>query len=541
MPRRLHLAKERASGPGASRAKGRAVIRLVSRLARPRAAAGVEPRPIEGGLVSGGRSKDGKVCCFLGLPYAAPPVGELRWRPPAPVRPWKGVRAATAYAPSALPAPPPAAPPPEGVDEDCLHLNVWTSAEPGETRRPVFLWFHGGGYTEGSGARPDYHGEALCRLGLVVVTVNYRLNVFGFLAHPELSRESPRGVSGNYALLDMLAALNWVRRNIHVFGGDPDRITIAGESAGSVSVSALTVSPKTKGKIAGAIAQSVVLVDSPRLAEMEEAGVRFVRRAGAKSVAELRRWPAARLVEAFVQHGDELTCRPLIDDWLLHGDTLTSLARGRRQDIPLLTGFNADEASWMPAISLADFRAQARRIYGKLAARYLALYPARTDAEATTAQIAAAQDRVTWEHLMWARLHGRRGQHVFAYCFTRATPLAPDRRRLRPLGAFHTAEIPYVFNNLARVDHPWKPYDHRLARVLSAYWANFAKHANPNGRGLPTWPEFGHSTGLIMELGEHITPRPASLSPEKLAFWTADHAAAAPRSAAARRERRLRF
>lgn len=485
---------------------------------------------IESGALAGGRSADGVVRFFLGVPYAAPPVGDLRWRPPAAVAPWRGVRSATTFAASA----PQGVPvldgrPPEvsgATSEDCLYLNIWTGAERADECRPVFLWIHGGGFIEGGAARSDYDGEALSRAGVVVVTINYRLGLLGFLAHPGLSRESGHSVSGNYGLLDMVAAIDWVRRNIGAFGGDPERITIAGESAGSIAVSALTVSPFTRGKIVGAIAQSLVHVDAAELDEMEAAGARFARTHGATSLAALRRLTVPQLLEAYRQDSAGVVCRPVIDRRLIFGDTLTALSQGWRQSIPLLTGLNADEASWMPPISAAEYARQSRLAFGRRAALYLRLYPGKTASAATAAQIAATQDRVTWEHLTWARLHGQGGGNVFAYRFTREPPPAPETApRPRPLGAYHSAEIRYAFGNLRSAQNPWTAYDHELSRIVSSYWVNFAKHGNPNGERLPAWPAYAHSNGLVMELGDHITPHALALDRAKAEFWGADHRA----------------
>ena len=516
-------------------ASGMSVIAPWSRLA-----GAIEgPVRIEGGLVASGLSDGPEVRIFKGIPYAASPTGSRRWRPPQPVTPWSGVRRAETFGPSAMQIP--RSPKGLGYDgpyafsENCLYLNIWTAAKTAAERRPVLVWIHGGGFVDGAGSLSSYDGVHLCRKGVVVVTINYRLNVFGFLAHPELSAESNRGVSGNYGLLDMIAAIKWTQRNIAAFGGDPRHIVIGGLSAGSAAVSALTASPLAKGDIVGAIGQSVVFGrrglggNLPTLDESERTGQEFAAAAGGRTVDELRALSTQAIYDAYVKMGGAGRWGPVIDKWVLPHDVFEAEERGGGADIPILTGSMQNEGTFLVRpVSARDFAAQSRVRFGEMAESFLAFYPARTEAEAAESQILSVRDQLAWMHLHWAQLHTRNHHSAYLYLFTREIPLPPaphygfDNRRLPDwLGAFHGACKLYSFASLASQPWPWTEADRGLADIMSSYWANFITKGNPNGPGLPAWPVFGSAPDSIMDLGLAVRPISSNLANAKAEFWAA--------------------
>jgi para-nitrobenzyl esterase len=478
---------------------------------------------VSGGQLTGVAGRDASVRVFKGIPYAAPPVGPLRWKAPEPASPWTGVRAADRFAPACMQTVAGARLPwteefmhQGAVDEDCLYLNVWTTAPRG-ARRPVFVYLYGGGFNEGSGSVAIYDGEALAKKGLVVVTLNYRVGVFGFLVHPDLAAESPRAASGNYGLLDQVAALQWLQRNVAAFGGDPANITIAGQSAGAMSVYLLTASPRTRGLFHRAVVQSGPgalassgAVSARSLARARtpaaEAGVAFAKAQGTTSLAALRERPASALL-AQMTGAPPMRFGPVLDGWLLTDDIDAVYAKGWQQDVPLLTGMNADEGSASAsygATTVAAFRDQARTRYGDRAEQFLAVYPAANDADAGRAQVRSARDGalVALQQLAADRAATAKTP-AYLYYFDRAIPW-PEHPRY---GAFHTGEVPYVFANLARLKRPWAPVDRRLADLVSSYWVRFATSGNPNGPGLPRWPVFTAAAPQVMVLGEQTQPR----------------------------------
>jgi para-nitrobenzyl esterase len=471
-----------------------------------------------GGLITGTTASRPGVRAYLGIPYAAPPVGEFRWHVPRPPAEWTNVRAAERFAPSCMQG----SNTPFGpwtteflllgaVSEDCLYLNVWTAARSGE-RRPVLVYVYGGGFSSGSGDVPVYDGAPLAEKGLVVVNMNYRVGALGFLAHPELSAE--RGVSGNYGLLDQVAALEWVRDNIAAFGGDPQRVAIAGQSAGAISVFLLTASPMAKGLFQRAVIESGPgglasfgigasrSVARPRV-EAESDGVRFAAALGAKNLAELRRLPASK----FAGGGAGIRFGPVIDGRFLLENPAETFAAGRQNDVPTITGLNADEGSASPTYGRAtaeQFRQQITQRYGERAAQFLAAYPAATDNEARRAQIESGRDAgiagVT--RLLTERARTSRTP-AFAYYFDRAIPW-PERPEF---GAFHTAEVPYVFGTLDKLRRPWTDVDRKLSQTMMSYWASFAATGDPNGTGLPPWPAFMPERPALLRLGERVEPK----------------------------------
>lgn len=503
---------------------------------QPAAASIPEPIATTGGLVSGGNGAVGTVRVFKGVPFAAPPVGDLRWRPPQPPARWNGVRAATTFSDNCMQRQANgAAFPPYGGDrsatsmsEDCLYLNVYTAAPSVSARQPVMVWIHGGAWTSGSG--PIYQGEDLAKKGVVYVSLNYRLGVFGFLAHPELSKESPQHASGNYALLDQIAALKWVQANIAAFGGDPSRVTIFGESAGSWSVHNLVGSPLAKGLFHRAIGESGGRFSiTTTLAQAEQAGLRLGSAAGAPTLAELRATPAATLNQL---PGFQSVSN--VDGWVLPATMSDIFAAGRQNDVPVLIGSNADEGSiFTPAsTTAASFRERTQRRFGAQTEAYLALYPFTTDAEARRAQAAAMRDETFgWEMRTWARLQARTGSSkVFLYYFSRVPPL-PNREWL---GAQHGAEIPYVLNwpnGAHSAGVPWTAADRTLAEQVSQYWINFATTGDPNGPGVPAWPAYEPGRERALGIGETLS---VIAVPHGAALDFLDAATARMRAASAR-------
>jgi para-nitrobenzyl esterase len=475
---------------------------------------------IEGGSLAAPPPSASGVHAYKGIPYAAPPVGPLRWRPPQPVARWNGVRSAEAFGPNSMQGivfgdiDPTVC----GISEDCLYLNVWTPASPGSSDRlPVMAWIHGGGFVVGSGSEPRYDGTRLAAHGIVVVTLNHRLNALGFLAHPELSRESGHGASGNYGMLDLVAALQWVRRHIAAFGGDPDKVTIAGESAGSEAVSALMASPLARGLFARAIGESGAMFATPSrspapLAKAEAEGIAFMRKVGAANLKELREAPA----EAILAAAPGLGFRPIIDGRFLPKSPAAIFAAREQSDVPLMAGWNKDEGFNFTLLqgeaAKRPYAGLVREIFGEHTEAALRLYPGGSPG-AEQASARALGGDLTIIHPTWAWIEAQKATgeaEVFRFRFDRA-PLTPQgwfgERDSRSAGAFHAGEILYVFDNLHAF--PWliSDADRALAELASSYWVNFVKTGDPNGPNLPPWPSF--RTGRVMKLDA-----PASTAPE---------------------------
>ena len=476
---------------------------------------------IDGGEVAGAPSaRDADVWVYRGLPFAAPPVGDLRWRPPQPAASWEGVRDATEAAPACIQAnlstggfydP--------GVDEtseDCLYLNVWTAAAP-DAPAPVLVWIHGGAHVIGNGADVSYDGTALAKRGVVLVTINYRLGSLGYLAHPLLSAESEHGASGNYGALDQVAALEWVQRNIAAFGGDPDRVTIFGESAGSQSVSHMMATPLAAGLFHGAIGQSGGGFGTsgharPR-AEAEGAGERFVATLLGEgtdpSVAAMRAASADEVLAAPLLAGGAT-----VDGWVFPDSIYDIFAASRQHDVPVIVGSNADEGTMFtpPIASVEAYREGVRRQYGDLADEFLATYPAESADEAWQRQAAIFTDRTFgWEMRTWARMMKTASSPAYLYFFSRVPP-APEGDAFAHYGAYHTAEIPYVFDNFGmatsfHADRAWDVTDRELSETLASYWVNFAATGDPNGAGLPAWPVYSEEADELLEFGDTVQVR----------------------------------
>jgi len=451
---------------------------------------------IENGLISGTKDANSEVVSFKGIPFAAPPVGELRWKAPLPVKNWSGVRECKRFPASAMqPTPAPFMmwtfefmAPAEPLSEDCLYLNVWSAAKSTEEKLPVIVYIHGGAFTGGSGSVPVYDGTAMAKKGVVFVTINYRLGIFGFFSHPELSAESATKTSGNYGLLDQVEALKWVHKNIAAFGGDPARVTIAGQSAGAFSVNYLVASPLTKGLIQRAIAESggAVLPTNPfagvrGLKEAEEQGAELINSLHLKSIADFRALPAKELLAI------HSATSPIVDGYFLPEPVYSILSKGKQNDVPLLMGWNANEGNFGgPLQNAENFRLQAKEKYGEKADEFLKLYPAATDSEAEQSQlILSGLQTFGIQAYAWMNLQNKTGKSpVFIYHFERAVP---NTKEQKPYGAFHTGEVPYAYNNLSMSNRPWEKTDYELADTMSSFWVNFAATGNPNGSKLPEW------------------------------------------------------
>jgi len=483
---------------------------------------------IDSGQISGltvGANND--VRAYKGVPFAAPPVGALRWKAPQPVKGWAGVRACTEYGPSC--------PQPNLLErtygtklgptsEDCLYLNVWTAAKRPTDRLPVMVWIHGGGYTMGSGSTLAYDGAAFARQGVVLVTINYRLGPFAWLAHPQLSKESSHNSSGNYGLLDQIAALEWVKRNIAAFGGDAGRVTIFGESAGAGSVCFLMASPLARGLFHRAIAESGSAFGANRhLRETwygqesaEKMGERVAREmAGGQAadpIAALRAKSAEEILNSSnvaatsFFSGDANRFAPIVDGWVIPDDPGAIFEAGRQANVPLIVGTNADEGSIFvlsaPVATVDAYRVALRRLYDARADEVLALYPASDAVEARRGLSHIITDAF---FITGARYFAETASKVngktFVYHFTHVT--GDPRRRM--LGAFHASEIPYVFMTQDVVGTAtYDDKEHELGRAMSAYWAQFAATGDPNGAGRPAWPKYDAASDRHIEFGDQI-------------------------------------
>jgi len=467
--------------------------------------------------VASGEARDG-VHIFRGIPYAEAPTGQLRWRPPVTAARWDGVRDATRFGPACHQPPSRpgsiyAAAETPAMSEDCLSLNVWAPADAKDA--PVFVWIHGGSLVAGSGSEAMYDGATLAAQGLVVVTINYRLGALGYLAHPQLSEESPDGVSGNYGLLDQVEALRWVQRNVAAFGGDPDRVTIAGESAGALSVMYLMAAPPARGLFHRAIAQSAYMISTPALRDpvhgtpsAEESGLALSRALGVRGLPRLRAMdPQALTVQAAMSGFFPLGN---VDGQVLPGQLVEVFDRGGQAPVPILAGFNEGEIRSLrfllppaPADG-ATYEAELRARYGDLAEAMLQHYPAANPDEAMLATTRDAMYGWTAERLV--RSQTALGQPSFLYYFDHGYPAADAAG----LHAFHAAEIPYALGTVGATPPHWPKIpdtqaERQLAAALQAYWASFARDAVPVAEGQPAWQPYAQSRSHLVFAGE---PRP---------------------------------
>lgn len=438
---------------------------------------------------------------FLGVPYAQPPIDDLRWKAPQPVHAWKNTLKATHFGPRAMQRALYADQVfrSNKISEDCLYLNVWSpNLKPG-TKLPVLVYFYGGGFNTGDGSEPRYDGESMARKGIVVVTVNYRLGIFGFLSHPQLTAESPVHSSGNYGLLDQHAALEWVHQYINSFGGDPSQITIAGESAGAASVCAQMATPLSKGLFVRAIAESgsnFVLDGVASLSKGEDNGVKLMKAAGAGSIADMRKIPADQLMQLTAQ--PDLGHFPIVvDGYFFPKSPIEIFTHGLQMDVPLLAGWNSAEVNYHSLLGKAEptpenYATAVKQLYGDRADEILAAYHADNHAEVKQVATDLASDRfivyATWKFIF---LHSiTNGHPVYRYYFTHKLPdkTNPDANEEALLGAPHASEIQYAMGNLRlNSDYAWTADDYRTSSTMQAFFANFIKTGNPNGPALPHW------------------------------------------------------
>jgi para-nitrobenzyl esterase len=469
----------------------------------------LETVKVESGLIEG-TFEDG-LAVYRGIPYAAPPIGDLRWQPPQPVPEWQGVRKADKFGAPPVQTNPALASVPYTPDEDCLYLNVWTPAKQATEKLPVMFWIHGGGFTAGATAEQLYHGEHLAKKGVIVVTVGYRLGVFGFLAHTGLSAENDKHVSGNYGLLDMIAGLKWVQKNISAFGGDPAKVTIFGESAGGAAVNILCASPLAKGLFHGAIAQSGGFFAPVRsgvfggpgegvnpLEDAEKAGEAFAALAGASTIAELRRIKADKLQTlSFRQPGVN---GPICDRWVIPDDLYKLYQTGHYNHTPIIVGYNSDEgANFGGPSTPEDHIKNVQKRYGPFADNILKIYPAEEAVAARMARYLMRDVSFGWPAWTWARLQAKTSKSkVFVYYFDHHPDYPADSPKAG-FGAAHSDEMPLVFHQFGLPGRPKEnDADLAMSETIMSYWTNFAKHGDPNGKGLPDWPVFRDTKQQVM-------------------------------------------
>ena len=482
-----------------------------------------KPQPslvkVDGGMVQG-TSEDG-LTVFRGIPFAAPPVGDLRWKAPQPVVKWDTVLQADKFGPDPVQA----WGSPEGRSEDCLYLNVWTPAKYVNDNIPVLVWIYGGGFN--GGATSIYNGEHLARKGVVLVSIAYRVGHLGFLAHPELSAENPNHVSGNYGLLDMIAGLKWVQKNIAAFGGNPKKVTIFGESAGGIAVSMLCASPLAKGLFHGAISQSGGSFGPPRpttypgenmkrLADAERDGEVYTKRAGVSSLEELRKIPADKLPGGGFGKG---MAWPIIDAYVIPDDQYKLYEAGQFNDVPILAGYNSDEgASFTRTKDPEMFITGVRERYGKFADSLLKAYPVGENSVPKTARDLARDAAFGWHTWSWARLQAKMGKSsAYLYYFDQHPDYPEDSPRYG-YGSPHGQDVDYVFKTLDVSNPATTESDLEISKAMATYWTNFAKTGDPNGEGMPEWPTFSDGIPDVMYFGPtlHVGPVPSLESLEVL-------------------------
>jgi para-nitrobenzyl esterase len=470
--------------------------------------------------VTGGTLKgvdQGGIFSYKGIPFAAPPAGDLRWKAPQPAEGWTGVRNADTFAPgcvqdSSMSAMTGA---PANFSEDCLYLNVWTGAKTADEKRPVMVWIHGGAFVGGMTGTPMFDGTKFAQKGVVLVSVAYRLGVFGFMAHPELSRESGKG-SGTYGIQDMIAGLQWVKNNIARFGGDPSRVTIFGESAGGIAVGMLSAAPPAKGLFQRAISESGGSFAPPRIADeagenvpslklAESNGESFLKKLGVADIKAARALPAERIQEATGGGMDGVRFWPVADGYVIPGDPYELYEKGLFNDTPILAGTNSNEGGLFmrgPATP-ESFEKQIRSGYGERADVILKAYPHATDAEAARASADVFREfAFAWPTWAWARMQSRMGTgKAFVYYYDHRTPASPD-------GANHGAEVSYVFGNFGGPGGEPQPEDLALSNLIQSYWINFAATGDPNGTGLPDWPNFTEKDQKVMYFDTSASAKP---------------------------------
>jgi para-nitrobenzyl esterase len=463
------------------------------------------PVKVEEGLLQG-KSEDG-LTVYRGIPFAAPPVGDLRWRAPQPAAKWEGVRKADKFAPGPIQG----GNPPSGKSEDCLYLNIWTPAKNTSDRIPVLVWIYGGGFNFGATSEFNYSGENLAKKGVVLVSIAYRVGHLGFLAHPELSAENPHHVSGNYGLLDMIAGLQWVKKNIAAFGGDPNKVTIFGESAGGIAVSMLCASPLAKGLFNGAISQSGGSFGPPRpttfpgenmkrLADAERDGLAYAKSAGVSSIAELRKIAAEKLPQGGFGKG---MAWPIIDGWVIPHDQYKLYEAGKFNDTQILVGYNSDEgASFSREKIPEEYITNVKERYGKFADDLIKAYPVGTTTVPKTARDLARDAAFGWHTWSWVRLQSKMGKSKVFYYYFDHHPDFPANSPKAGYGSPHGQDVAYVFQHINPSSPEATNTDNTISEAMATYWTNFAKYGDPNGSGVPAWPVFSDANPVVMYFGQ---------------------------------------
>jgi len=477
---------------------------------------GQQPPPVkvEQGLVQG-TIEDG-LTVYRGLPFAAPPLGDLRWKAPQPAPKWDGTKQADKFAPGPVQG----GNPPSGKSEDCLYLNIWSPAKSADDRIPVLLWIYGGGFNAGSTSETTYSGEKLAKKGVVFVSIAYRVGQLGFMAHPELSAENPNHVSGNYGLLDMIAGLKWIQKNIAAFGGDPKKVTIFGESAGGIAVSMLCASPLAKGLFHGAISQSGGSFGPPRpttfpgenlkrLADAENAGAVYVKNAGFSSIAEMRKVSADKLPAI------RGLAWPIIDGYVIPDDQHKLYEAKKFNDVPVLVGYNSDEGlSFSPPKTPEDYINGVKNRYGKFADDLIKAYPVGSTTVPKTARDLARDAAFGWQTWVWARLHSKMGKtKAYYYYFDQHPDFPADSPRFG-YGSPHGQDVGFVFQHLNPNSQNATGTDQQISEAMATYWTNFAKYGHPNGNGVPDWPAFSDANPVVMHFNQtaHTGPVPGAES-----------------------------
>ena len=477
-----------------------------------------QPNPVkvEQGTLQG-TFEDG-LSVYKGIPFAEPPVGDLRWRAPQPAAKWEGVRQAVKFAP----APMQGGNPLSGKSEDCLYLNVWSPAKSTNNRLPVLVWIYGGGFSFGSTSEPVYSGEKLAKKGVILVSIAYRVGQFGFLAHPELSAESPDHVSGNYGLLDQIAGLKWIQKNIAAFGGDTDKVTIFGESAGAISVSMLCASPLAKGLFRGAISESGGSFGPTRsttfpgenmktLKQAETDGQSYVQKSGVSSIADLRKIPADKIPSGFGMSGGW----PIVDGFVIPDDQYKLYEAGKYNDVSVLIGYNSDEgASFSPGRTPEEYISGVKNRYGKFADDLIKAYPVGEKSVPKTARDLARDTAFGWQTWAWATLQSKTGKSKVYYYYFDQHPDYPKDSPRYGYGSPHGQEVAYVFNHLDASNPQTTKSDLNISEAMATYWTNFAKYENPNGNGMPEWPAFSDKNPVVMYFNKtpYVGPVPSAES-----------------------------
>lgn len=505
-------------------------IRLAIALSVVSFAATVLPAqtPTTTGTVQGTTSHDKKIHIFKGVPYAAPPVGNLRWKEPQPATAWQGVKTTTEFGPRCMQGRiyDDMVFRDKGPSEDCLSLNIWTPAPKPSAKLPVMVWIYGGGFQAGATSEPRQDGEHLAHKGVVIVSMNYRLGIFGFFSHAELTAESPHNASGNYGLLDQTAALKWVHENIAAFGGDPDNVTIFGESAGSFSVSAQMASPLAKNLIHAAVGESGAFfgktLGAKALAETEKRDAIFAEGLGMPSIEQLRALDAQKLLDAVLKSNNTFRFGPIVDGFFLPASAYEIYSQARQAHIPLLAGWNHDEGNYHEFFgdeqpTKENYAAKIRQRFGESAAEALKLFPGDSGEQIKkSAGALNSADFIVYGTWKWIELHRQTGDApVYRYEFDQPLPLAQDHPPGAEPYANHSGEIEYVFGTLDSKKLPWRPEDYKLSEVMGAYWTNFAKTKNPNGPGVPVWPRYEQKDGnQFMHLAPKLHAAPDSQRPQ---------------------------